>query len=156
MTESDQPSDPDLERAVDLVEEAIRGLGIDPAQSRSARSGPAAYALRRGSARILVAVHPPSGERREGRLRVVAPVIRLPPPEAERDLFRRLLELNAAELVGVAFAVTGDEVIVVAERSVRDLDASEVDRTIRDVGRVADRYDDELATRYGATRSSDA
>ena len=42
------------------------------------------------------------------------------------------------------------------ERSVQDLDGSEVDGMIRNVGRLADAWDDALAERYGARRSSDA
>ena len=146
----------DVERAVALVEETIRALGIDPASTRAPGEGAAAYALRRGSARILVAVHPPSGDRLDGRLRVVAPVVRLPPPERDAPLLRRLLEANASELSGVAFGLSAGEVVAVAERSVRDLDRSEVDATIRAVGRIADHYDDELARAFGAVRSSDA
>lgn len=145
----------DVARAVALVEQVIRGLGIDPGASRTEREGHVAFALRRGSARILVAVHAPHGELTEGRLRVVAPLVRLPPADREAALFRRLLEANATELVGAAFAISGPEVVVVSERSVKDLDASEVDAMIRNVGRTADRYDDELAAQYGAVRSSD-
>ncbi len=149
-------SSSDAARAVTLVEQAIRGLGIDPAASRTERDGHVAFALRRGSARILIAIHAPGPELPEGRLRVVAPVVRVPPPEREAALFRRLLEANATELAGAAFALSGGEVVVVSERSVKDLDASEVDAMIRNVGRTADRYDDELAAQYGALRSSDA
>lgn len=148
-------SDPDVARAVSLVEQVIRGLGIDPAASRVDREGHVAFALRRGSARILVAVHAPSAQLPEGRLRVVAPVVHLPPPEREAALFRRLLVANATELAGAAFAISGAEVVIVSERSVKDLDVSEVDSMIRNVGRTADRYDDELAAQYGAVRSSD-
>jgi len=147
--------DHDADRAVDLVEQAIRGLGIDPAASRTEREGHVAFAMRRGSARILAAIHGPTAELGGGRLRVVAPVVRLPGNDREAALCRRLLEANATELVGAAFAISGQEVVVVAERGVRDLDASEVDAMIRTVGRVADRYDDELATAFGAVRSSD-
>ncbi len=146
----------DATRAVALVEQVIRGLGIDPRASRTEREGHVAFALRRGSARILIAIHAPSAELPDGRLRVVAPVVHLPAPERESALFRRLLEANATELVGAAFAISGGEIVVVAERSVEDLDASEVDSVIRNVGRVADRYDDELAAQFGAKRSSDA
>lgn len=156
MTLFGDSSATDVERAVALVEQVIRGLGIDPSASRTDRDGHVSFALRRGSARILIAVHSPSAALPEGRLRVVAPVVVLPPPDREHALFRRLLEANASELVGSAFAVSGEEVVVVTERSVRDLDASEVDSMIRTVGRVADRYDDELATSFGASRSGDA
>lgn len=154
-TKADQATS-DAERAVSLVEQTIAALGIDPATTRNAREGHVAYALRRGSARILVAVHSPGPELREGRIRVIAPVIGLPEGDAVNDLYRFLLEANARDLVGAAFGINKDEVVVVAERAVRDLDASEVDAMIRNVGRVADRYDDELAETFGARRSSDA
>jgi hypothetical protein len=146
----------DVDRAVTLVEQTIRRLGIDPAASRNRREGHVSYALRRGSARILVAIHAPSAELPEGRLRVVSPVVHLPEAGRQPALFRRVLEANATELVGAAFAISGQEVVVVAERSVQDLDGSEVDTLIRNVGRIADRYDDELAAAFGAVRSSDA
>lgn len=144
------------ERAVALVVQTIAGLGIDPETSRTERPGHVAFALRRGSARILIAVHAASAELPEGRLRVVAPVVRLPAEATQRALFRWLLEANASALVGAAFALSGEEIVVVSERSVTDLDASEVDAMIRNVGRVADKYDDEIARSFDAVRSSDA
>ena len=146
-----------VERAVALVEKSIRGLGLDPTSSRSDRDGQVAFALRRGSARILVAVHAPSGELTEGRIRVVAPCVVVPDSsDDELGLLRRALELNATQLVGAAFALSGSDLVVVTERAVQDLDASEVDSMIRNVGRIADKYDDELSSSFGTTRSSDA
>ena len=75
--------------------------------------------------------------------------------DREAALYKRLLEANASELVGVAFGLRDGEVVLVSERSVRDLDGSEVDALIRSVGRVADRFDDALAKEFGAQRSSD-
>jgi len=154
MTAADNRADSDVKRAVALVEKTIEALGIDPAASRKEREGHVAYALRRGSARILVAVHSPSGDLAEGRIRVVAPVVLLPTPD-QPELLRYLLSANATELVGAAFAISGNEVVVVAERAVGDLDASEVDTMIRTIGRVADRYDDQLSKTFELTRSSD-
>jgi hypothetical protein len=144
----------EVERAIALVEEAIRGLGLDPEKARAA-SGGRSYALRRGSAQIAVTVHPGDGTR-EGTLRVAAPVVRLPSVEAQRNaLLLYVLELNARELVGAAFGVVGEELVVVSERLLRDLDRSEVDAAIRGVGRLADTWDDVLSSRFGARRSSD-
>jgi hypothetical protein len=156
MSLDEERASTDAERAVSLVEAAIQRLGIDPEASRTERPGHVAFALRRGSARILIAVHAPEGERAEGRIRVVAPVVKLPDAAKHLDLFRWLLQANAAELVGAAFAVSANEVVVVAERSVTDLDASEVDSMIRNVGRIADTYDDQIADSFDAVRSSDA
>ncbi len=142
----------DVELAVRLVESVIRGLGLDPANA--AIPGDAttkAYALKRGSARVVVAVHSTDAG---GTFRVLAPCVRIEPTSSP-DLFKHLLEINARELVGAAFGVFGDEVVVVAERSVKDLDASEVEAAIRNVGRIGDRYDDALAQRFGVKRSSD-
>src|SRR5688572_6025457 len=117
----------EVDRAVALVEKTIRGLGIDPAASRTKREGSVSYALRRGSARILVGVHAPTAEIAEGRLRVIAPVVRVPAAPNDAALNRRLLEANATELVGAAFGINGNEVVVVAERNLTDLSATEVD-----------------------------
>jgi hypothetical protein len=156
MTLSGERAQRDFDRVSRLVEDTIRRLGIDPASSGARREGHAAYALRRGSARILVAVHAPSDELPEGRFRVVAPVVRLPEESLQLRLFRYLLEANSSELVACAFAINGQEIVIVAERPTRDLDPSEVERTIRDIGRLADRFDDELASAFGTTRSGDS
>jgi hypothetical protein len=145
----------ELERAVSLVEQTITSLGVDPVETRvGGDKQSCAHSLRRGSAVLEVSVHPPRDGTETGTLRVVAPVVRLP-SEGHAALFRRLLELNAGELVGAAFGVAAGEVVMVAERSVRDLDASEVDAMIRTVGREADRFDDLLAQEFGTTRASD-
>ena len=65
-------------------------------------------------------------------------------------------DLRQYTLVLTKKGVSGEEVVVVTERSVQDLDGSEVDGMIRNVGRLADAWDDALAERYGARRSSDA
>jgi len=145
-------TDMSLSAAIALVETSIRSLGIDPAQARAPQEGPGArFALRRGSAEVFVVLAPPSQHDAEGTLRIVAPVIQLPPAERRLALFERLLRINAAEARGCAFALSEESVVIVHERSVRDLDASEVDAAIRMVGAVADHFDDALAREFGAT-----
>lgn len=137
-----------------MVEQSLRALGLDPAAAKTGgEGGGASYALRRGSARVFVAVHP-GNEQRPGSLRVAAPVVKLPPGDRRAALLQHVLELNARELVGAAFGLIGEEVVVVSERALRDLDASEVDATIRGVGRLADTWGDALATRFDTERSS--
>ncbi len=142
----------DVEEAVRLIESVIRGLGLDPTSAMiPGDSATKAYALKRGSARVVVAVHTTDSG---GTFRVLSPCVRID-ASSSADLYKHLLELNARELVGAAFGVFGDEVVVVAERPVKDLDASEVESAIRNVGRIGDRYDDALAQRFGVKRSSD-
>ena len=144
-----------FDEAVRLVETVINTLGLSAEDASLPSDEPKktrAFALKRGSARVVVAVH---ASEAGGTIRVLAPCVKLgPTPSAE--LFKHLLELNARELVGAAFGVFGDEVVVVTERSVEDLNASEVDAMIRGVGRIADRHDDALSQRFGVRRASDA
>jgi hypothetical protein len=63
-------------------------------------------------------------------------------------LFAHLLTLNA-RLCGVAFAIIGDHVLLLAERSTLDLDRSEVLELIRRVTTYADEHDDILVARFG-------
>ncbi len=146
----------EAQRAVDLVEASLRTLGLDAGSARLAGDGPSVvYALQRGSAQVMVVVHPAQGGR-EGTFRVAAPVVRIPEGPSRAALYQHLLELNARELVGASFGVVGGDVVVVSERPLRDLDASEVDATIRGVGRLADHWDDALAQQFGVARSSGA
>ena len=144
-----------FDEAVRLVESVITALGLSAADAALSAEEPTktrAFALKRGSARVVVAVHANDAG---GTIRVLAPCVKLgATPSAE--FFKHLLELNARELVGAAFGVFGEDVVVVAERSVEDLDTSEVDAMIRTVGRIADRHDDVLAQRFGVRRASDA
>ncbi|MBX7194584.1 MAG: YbjN domain-containing protein [Sandaracinaceae bacterium] len=142
----------DVSEAVRLIESVIRNLGLDP--SSAVIPGDAAtkaFALKRGSARVVVAVHATDAG---GTFRVLSPCVRLD-AKTSPDLYKHLLELNAREIVGAAFGIFGDEVVVVAERSVKDLDESEVEAAIRTVGRIGDRYDDALSQQFGVKRSSD-
>jgi hypothetical protein len=141
-------------RAVQLVETTIQKLGIDPATTKIPGDGETvAFALKRGSARVIVAVH---GTGDDGTVRVVSPVVKIPADTGKHAaFFRRLLDLNGREIQGAAFGLFGDDAVVIAERSVKDLDASEVEAAIRNVGRVADRWDDALANEFGTVRSSD-
>jgi len=147
----------DYARAVALVENTVRGLGLDPAKCRmETAEGGRGYSLRRGSASMLVMLQHGTRSDDVGTLRIVAPIVVLPTDTAkEHSLFRRLLNANAKDLGGTAFAVADGQVIVVSERSVQDLNASEVEVIVRSVGRIADRFDDVLAAEFGVQRVAD-
>jgi hypothetical protein len=87
-------------------------------------------------------------------LRVASAVLHLDEQVDRRALFAHLLEVNA-ELCGAAFALRGDQVIIVVERSTLDLDRSEVMELIDRVRHYADDYDDRLAGRFGGTMGGD-
>jgi hypothetical protein len=149
-----------LQSTVALIEEVLASLGYGPPeQARTApgevASGPApvrAWRITKGSAvghvRLL--------ERPEfTHLRVSAQVMTLAPAVDRAALFAHLLELNHG-LCGAAFALDGEVVTLVSERSTLDLDRSEIAELIRRVTTYADDHDDALVARFGGTRGGPA
>jgi hypothetical protein len=136
-----------------LVEAAIVKIGLDPATLLT-KEGPEqlAWTLKRGSAAVLVMLL----QRADGAsLRVVSPTVVF--DVAKKDaLFARLLELNADGMMGCAFGVVGEKVVVVTERPTKDLSEGEVSHAIRLVAAVSDTYDDKLVAEFGGKRASDA
>ncbi len=141
-----------------LVEGALRTLGLVPSEILVSKpASEPAWALKRGSARALVAlVTRETAGTRALHLRVVSPVIVFTDSAVPREaLFLRVLELNAAGLASCAFGVLGDSVVLVSERPTRDLDESEVLYSIRQVAALADTFDDQLVKAFGGKRASD-
>ena len=146
----------DLARAISLVAQTIRELGVDPDTARTdSPDGSARFVLRRGSVRVAVQVLPPREGASHGSLRVVAPIVDLPAESSQLPFLRRLLEVNARELAGAAFGIVADAVVLVSERSLEDLDASEVQTIVHVVDVAADTWDDALADEFDVIRASD-
>jgi hypothetical protein len=151
-----QDTQKEFDRAVALVQGAIRRLGIDPAQVQLDPPGEVGrgWSLMRGSAAVAVFLRPPREGEDGPQLRIVAPIVRVDPAR-EVDLYRRLLELNAQGMGPVAFGLLQDRVVVVAERRSADLGPEELEHLVQRVGAVGDHYDDQLVTRFGGQRVSD-
>ena len=62
--------------------------------------------------------------------------------------------ISTRPCVEPAFAVQGDQVLLVSERSTLDLDRSEVRELIKRVTTYADDHDDVLVARFGGTMGS--
>lgn len=142
-----------LEEIIAKIEGVIAKLGVNPKQAEIAHENAIkAYALRRGSAHVLIWLRGDAEEK--GHLHVFAPCAKLvdsPPSE----VYRFLLEANLHATQGAAFALYQNQIVVVAQRSTEDLDPSEIEAMVRTVGRLADKYDDLLAERFGLKRASD-
>jgi hypothetical protein len=137
-----------LHSIVALVEDALRELGHDPGPTRQGTT-PALHAWRiqKGSAVAQVSLI----DRTEfTHLRVCAIVMTVDDAVDRPALHAHLLGLNAG-LCGAAFAVDGEHVLLVGERSTLDLDKSEVRELIRRVTTYADDHDDVLVARFGGT-----
>jgi hypothetical protein len=132
--------------AIGLIEQALRALGHepdaceldDPASVRS-------WWFTEGSAMVTIALR-----RRPGapHLRITTPVMTPATASDRASLHAELLARNL-ELCGMAFALDGDTVVLISERSTIDLDRSEVLDLVTNLARQADTVDDELVTRYG-------
>src|SRR5262245_46236319 len=110
-----------LHSTVALVEDVLAELGHPPA-STQAPGALHAWRIRTGSALTDVTIL----DRAEfTHVRVCAVVMTLDAAVDRPALYAHLLELNAA-LCGAAFAIDGDRVLLVSERSTLDLDRSEV------------------------------
>lgn len=144
-----------MRSAIKMVESIIGELGLDPNETRvdSPSDERVAWGFMKGSAEIYVTLKQDKGE---NYIRVNAPVITLPTSENDQlRLFRFLLTLNAGVVVGAAFGITKERVIMVTERSTVDLDLSEVRDMINRVGHYADYYDDALVNQFGGQRHTD-
>ncbi len=129
-----------------LVEQVLGELG--QAGHRIADPGALhAWEIRKGSAitRVQLLSRPEFTH-----IRVTAVVMTLDGKVDRAAMFAHLLELNA-ELCGGAFALDGDRILLVNERSTLDLDKSEILDLIDRVTAYADDYDDQLVARFGGT-----
>jgi hypothetical protein len=143
----------EFERAKGLVEEVVKGLGVDPRVALAKEEGgTASWTLQRGSAPILITVTsrpgPPKGDVAT-YLRVVSPVFALPASGPHEAIFRHVLELNAAGLANAAFGVIDQRIVAVSERPTEDLQKAEVDQMVRHLAAVADTFDDRLKAQFG-------
>lgn len=144
----------EFNRAVKVVEGTLTALGLDPSQSRLATTdGSTAFTLLRGSAEVLVFLNPAKNNG-PNFIRIVSPIWRMP-AENQPLILRKLLEMNARDLFGTAFGLMGDDTVLISERSTKDMDRSEVEEILQNLGAAADYFDDWLVQQFGGTRLAD-
>lgn len=136
-----------LQSAEQMVEDVLLELGHFLNEARIEQAGARhAWRVFKGSASVRITLI----ERDDFvHLRVVAPIMTTDDSVDAAGLYRRLLSINADEIHGAAFAVSGSEVQLVAERSTIDLDRSEVLDLLRRIQSYADEYDDNLVASFG-------
>ncbi len=148
-------SDGGLSKAKKTIEAVLKGLELDPGKSSiEGTGGGFAWQIARGSADVMIALNPSQGGAAP-RLRLVSPIVKMR-DGVPTKLATTLLTLNGTELPGLAFGlIQGDVIVLVAERSVADLDKGEVEELLRLTGFYADKYDDVLVDEFGGTRVCD-
>ena len=145
-----------LRATIKMVELVISELGLSPTETSLDWPGAVrGWGLKKGSAEIYITLRQ-AEDSGENCIRVSAILLVLPESQdACNRLYRRILEENATGILGAAFGVSGDKVLLVSERSTTDLDISEVRDIIRRVGHYADYYDDLLVSEFGGQRYCD-
>ena len=99
-----------------------------------------------GSVRVFVQL---TGSTEEDTLTVWSSVLKLP-AQNEREMMRRLLEMNWSSTYEARFGILGDEIVVLSSRSVSDLNPGEISRSITVVATIADDHDEALQEEFGA------
>jgi hypothetical protein len=136
-----------LRSCIRMVEDALAALGkpLEDCRSESADDMPAwRVPIHPGHVDVYLGV---AGD--DNVLRVVASIGTIRAGTDETALFRRLLQLNVAEVKGVAFGLSGAEVVLVSERSTLDLDPSEVMDILRRAEQFSSHYARALAADVG-------
>ena len=128
-----------------IVDEVLADLGHAEARLTDASSQLHVWKIARGSATVHIAL---LDRPTFTHIRVSAIVMTLDTKVDRGALYAHLLAANAS-LCGAAFALDGDRVLLVAERSTLDLDRSEVRDIVRTVLSYADDHDDALVARFG-------
>ncbi|MBP9085808.1 MAG: YbjN domain-containing protein [Kofleriaceae bacterium] len=134
--------------SVALIERVLAQLGHkDCAQPNPAVGELTTWRLRHGSAAIEISL---LDRQPMPHVRVSAVVMTLDAKVDRPMLFAHLLETNF-ELVGAAFALVGDRIVLIAERPTLDLDYSEMTDILNRVLHTADHFDDQLVEEFGGT-----
>ena len=151
----DNHRETNLLSTIAMVEDALVELGhflndcrvANPSAIASDSSVLRAWRALKGSATVRISI---IGRDDFTHLRVAASVMTCTGDVDRLALFSHLLTTNA-EICGAAFALRGDEIHIVSERTTLDLDRTEVLDLIGRVQTYADEHDDVLVARFGGT-----
>ncbi len=136
-----------LRSCIKMVEDVIESLGHVPDAARlETGTELPAWRVQKGSAHVYVVF---AGREQKIFIKVAAPVVNVTEIADRPRLYQRLLELNEAHILGAAFALKGDDVILTVERCTEDLDKSEVLDMVGHVEEYAVTYTDKLVAEFG-------
>ncbi|MBT8496471.1 MAG: YbjN domain-containing protein [Deltaproteobacteria bacterium] len=145
----DNERETNLESTIAMIEDVLVELGHFINNCRVDQPGAIkAWRFKKGSAEVLLAlVHAEDFT----HLRAACTIMSLDDGVDRSALFARLLELNESALCGAAFGLKANQIRLVAERSTRDLDRSEVASLVGNLENYADDYDEQLVAQFGGT-----
>jgi Putative bacterial sensory transduction regulator len=151
MTEAETfPVDPLAETTASFdyaaeIETVIASLAEDQKVLVGRENTSYVWKFKYGSVAVFVQL---TGNTEEDTLTVWSPVLKLP-VQKETELMRRLLEMNWASTFEACFGIFNNEIVVLAARTIADLNPSEISRSITVVATIADDNDEGLQAEFG-------
>ncbi|NJR38721.1 MAG: YbjN domain-containing protein [Leptolyngbyaceae cyanobacterium CSU_1_4] len=130
---------------VEIIETVISSLQEDRSAMVSHVEPGYVWKFKYGSVEVFVQL---AGTQEEDELMIWAAVLKLP-VKNEAQLLRRLMEMNWASTFEARFAISGDQVVVCAQRTLAELSPTEVSRNITIVATIADDHDEALQAEFG-------
>lgn len=139
-----------LESITAMIEDVLIELGhvLEKARAQFPECE-RAWRISKGSATVEIAL---LKREDDNWLQVSASVMTPGPRTDTAALWRKLLSLNYERASVACFALRGDTVVIIGQRSTRDLDRGEVITLISTVSDDADDYDDRLVKEFGGRR----
>jgi hypothetical protein len=132
---------------VEVVETVISSLQQDQSAMVSRNDVSHLWKFKYGSVEVFVQL---SGTTDDDILLVWAPVLKLP-VQNEVQLMRKLMEMNWERTFEARFAVTDNQVVVCAQRTLAELSPAEVSRNITLAATIADDIDESLQAEFAAS-----
>jgi Putative bacterial sensory transduction regulator len=130
---------------VEIIETVISSLQEDRSAMVSHVEQGYVWKFKYGSVEVFVQL---AGTNEEDDLMVWASVLKLP-AKNEAQLLRKLMEMNWSGTFEARFAISGDQVVVCAQRTLAELSPAEVSRNITVVATIADENDEALQAEFG-------
>lgn len=130
---------------LEIIETVISSLQEDRSAMVSHVEAGYVWKFKYGSVEVFVQL---AGTKEEDVLMIWAAVLRLP-AKNEAQLLRKLMEMNWTGTFEARFAISGNQVVVCAQRTLAGLSPAEVSRNITIVATIADENDDTLQAEFG-------
>jgi hypothetical protein len=130
---------------VDTIEAVISSLDQGDGAMVSHTPEGHLWKFKYGSVDVYVQL---TGETEEDTLTAWSPVLRLPAKDEPR-LMKRLLEKSCNETLEARFGISGDQVLVISSRILKDISAAEISRLLTIVATIADDSDEALVAEFG-------
>ncbi|MEM6449077.1 MAG: YbjN domain-containing protein [Cyanobacteria bacterium P01_D01_bin.105] len=129
---------------VDVIETVISSLEQDGTAMVNHSDDGYLWKFKYGSVDVFVQL---TGESDDDTLTTWSPVHKLP-VQNEAGMMRKLLELNCGSTFEACFGLIDQSVVVLAARTLKDINASEISRLMTLVASIADENDEVLLNEY--------